>query len=278
MYKLSDTVFVSNMFGTNLIGYEFNQDYLTNCFLEDTGNRYLRTFKALKLKNNAEFIPIINALNSTSRVLNTPKDTFITRELANTATILMGSSNISTLDKVKDEIIVNLGSVYDSIVSMTASDFSSNIIIGGSAAYVCNLRVDTQQQILNSRNNTNYVMLDENSILGTFYYVSDNKILLTLMVKKEFIPEFKKNISDGLINPTHVEIWIDKSLLDEKERKKLHKWIRDVFLMKLVMNGFKIVEKEDIISELVYFPKIRFRSPSEISEFKTGISKLVLDE
>ncbi len=273
MYKLQDPVYTSSMIGISSVGYSFNNEQLLNSFNGINGT-YSRSYKTLKLKNDANLIPIVNVLNSRSRIMNIPRDVFVKNEIKNVSSMLM--NNNTALD-TNEEIKTNLIKMYDEVLNLNANDFSCNIFIGASNVYVSNSRVDTQQQLLISSNNGNYAMPDSNSIIGTFYYISNDKILLTLMVKKEFIPDFKKNIMEGFIDPTHVEIWIDKSLLSE-DRKKLHKWIRDTLLMKLVMNGFKIVEKDDIIAELIYFPKIRFRSPSEISEFKMGINRLVLDE
>lgn len=277
MFRLDDQPeYVQYSTTISSIGYNVNTDELLASIIE--GKRGYNTYMKLKLKNNVDMVPIVNAINSSVRTSVIDKDRFVRDTLRNTSSLLAGSSTTLESSSFKNELDEKLGEFYNFINEKYRNDYSNAIVINMADHMNKQVRIDNQQKILLSKNFTSYTLIDRSIILGTFYYVYNDKILLTLMVKKDFVYQFRENLKLGFIDPSHTEIWVDKSLLDESDRRKLNKWIREVLMMKLVMSGFKIVEKDDIISELIYFPKIKFKTPSEIAEFRAGLNKMFANE
>lgn len=277
MFRLDDQPeYVQYSTTISSIGYNVTTDELLASVIE--GKRGYNTYMKLKLKNSVDMVPIVNAINSSVRTSTIDKDRFVKDTLRNTSSLLAGSSTTLESSSFKNELDEKLGDFYNFINEKYRNDYSNAIVINMADHMNKQVRIDNQQKILLSKNFTSYTLIDRSIILGTFYYVYNDKILLTLMVKKDFVYQFRENLKLGFIDPSHTEIWVDKSLLDESDRRKLNKWIREVLMMKLVMSGFKIVEKDDIISELIYFPKIKFKTPSEIAEFRAGLNKMFANE
>ena len=88
-----------------------------------------------------------------------------------------------------------------------------------------------------------------------------------MMVKLEHIADFRRNFSKGEINPEHVEIWVENRFNKTKDRKLIHSYINSTLIPELEANKFTIIKKTNIVSELIFIPKINLKSFEDIKTF-----------
>lgn len=231
--------------------------------------------KILKLKKDCEFIPIINVFGRIPEAgKSLSKSVFESNIISKIRTLkqLTGEQ----IDEI--DITEEITKLYTKINSFGLDKISGNIIMGSNEAHHNNsYRKSAFIRRLLSTNVDRVVISDYGrSLIYPMYYVFNDRIIFTMVVKKDKISEFKNDFNEGKINPTNVEIWMDEDFLKTKDRRLFHKQLREQIPMKLTLEGFTIKEKKDILGEITYVPKIKFKSPAEIVNFKKNVNKLLL--
>lgn len=116
----------------------------------------------------------------------------------------------------------------------------------------------------------------EHDLVSTFYYCKNQKLIISLMIKKDNIEIYKTNLNNNVINSETVEFWVDKSFFHGNSKKKFDLYLKN-FLFSMTLRGVKIVEKEDILFELCNVP-INVNSYEELEILKVNINKVLKNE
>lgn len=249
----------------------------------EPSSRWSAGYEVYFLKNDSEYIPI-SCFGNLKRTNN-----FRTKHDFVNNLIYQVQRNISTsysyngyqLNPTEMKMVSDkLGEIYSGIVKDENIEYSRNILISARNTYAnSHLRKKDLPDILTGANYSGVIPFGnpiKRSLVSLFYYTDEGKLLLTLVIKKNKLLEFRRDINDDKINPENVEIWIDKNLVENKDRKTFHKWIREEFIMKYTMMGFNIKLKDDILTEFVEIPNLKFKDFHQFSSFKKGLNQFLL--
>lgn len=234
------------------------------------------------LKDNSEYIPIICILNTkddTNLQLN--KDNFM-EHMSNYILTKSYGHRIYANERVVDlENIIkhDLETMYSNLNRINSNDsYSKNIPVAfHNYSYDSSIKISAVKTLIFNTKPGRIHSFDNRRSLGHFfYYTYEGQILLTMVIKKEFIVPFKNNLRSNLIDQKHVEIWVDRNIIQGNDRKKFHKYLRDNVMMKLFMRGFTIKEKDNILDELIVKPNVKFKSIDEVKTFKENLNKFLV--
>ena len=235
----------------------------------------------LCLKSELDFIPIINVFASPIAIKS---DVGTVEDLGSKIKTIV-RSNISgyykgDLNELVKLLDPSIKQMHETIISEESNSYTPNIPIRGGRYSSVSMRVKTLQDIIDSNNMSNVYTSykgDNTFLLYPYYYVINDTIVFSMMIKKECINNFRKNWHNLEIDPSHVEIWINKSYLESNDKTSFSKWIKETFLMKLTMQGFVIKVKDDINSEIINLPRIKpAKTIQGMSALKKAINQMML--
>ena len=233
------------------------------------------------LKDNSEFIPITCAVNNSIIINNISVKNYINQvSVIIRNRIIRKDSSLYNDKKINQDIIdSSLLKIYNDICSVCDLNYSRNIpLYIHNCEYLKTSMMFLPQILLSNKKSEMYYISSLDSFIHTFYYTHKSRILLTLVVKSDSINKFKKDLREDNIDPEITEIWVDKKFINSKDRKMFHKYIKETLLLQLAMEGFHIVEKDDILSELIYNPKITINSLSDLEKLKSNINKFLISD
>ena len=235
----------------------------------------------LCLKNELDFIPIVNVFASPVAIKS---DIGTVEDLGSKIKTIV-RSNISgyykgDLNELVKLLDPSIKQMHETIISEESNSYTPNIPIRGGRNNSVSMRVKTLQDIIDSNNMSNVYTSykgDNTFLLYPYYYVINDTIVFSMMIKKECISNFRKNWHNLEIDPSHVEVWINKSYLENNDKTSFSKWIKETFLMKLTMQGFVIKVKDDINSEIINLPRIKpVKTIQEMNSLKKAINQMML--
>lgn len=238
--------------------------------------RYRTVLMYYYLRKDSDYIPLICAINESRNGTNVSAVSFDINIQKKIKSIYNDNDIISKLDK-KDEVIENLNNIYKIINNRFVNNYSRHIPIGNCQYFNSQVKQAGLKDVFLSRNTGNFILFDKGeSMIHPGMYVYNGRVMMMIVAKKEHLVAFKENLSSNKIDPTTCELWVDKTLINTKDRKMFHRYIREKLMMKLTLQGFTIKEKDCILSELTYIPNLKFKKIQDIINFKKNVNKMLL--
>lgn len=283
MYSLNEmSDSISNGYMIRPIMDSFRKELLRPLVYSTSDNvSYRSDPSCLPLKKDAQFIPIISVFSShLSQVTNTGTLEVYRNKVKNAVNILNSQFYKGEMTDLSCMLDSAIEQMYDKILMTENSKFTNNVPLRLTRHHSSALKIREMQEIFTSSTVSKAYgtfKLSKNFLIFPFYYVINDVIVFSMMVKKDRISDFRRTWSGGRVCPDDVEIWIDKNYLENGDKSSFSKWIKDTLIMKLVMKGFQIRVKESINDEIIGRFSIKFNTIAEYQEGKKALSSLILN-
>lgn len=287
MYKLEETESPVTYGGYTLrsMREKFNLDDISDLVgVEELNYHYRGLPYTLPLRRDAEFVPITNIFSSP---ISTASSIGTVEEYKSRLDAFLSTFNASYYkgsdlnELIKEETDEFSKRLYMKLISQDNSKISEGVVIRMAKNASTALRVREMCNVISGRNIVKIYGsvkgFRKTNLVFPFYYVVNDVIVFSMMIKREKVSYFRQQWMQGYVDPSVVEIWIDKNFFELNDKTTFSKWIKEKFIMKLVMQGFTIRIKDNINEEVIPVFKPKCNSISEYEELKQNIARVMLN-